>query len=77
MDRISKFDNPEDYDNLSIELRVKIYEKATDWFYQNEKEIKSLMKNCNSSYPPADRDLYIPEVWNTENWRWFIERLCS
>lgn len=59
------------YDDLTLEERIRIWNKAFTYKHDHPEHVEFLMSKTDYSIAPTGSDLYHPELWKGSHWNWF------
>jgi hypothetical protein len=62
-----------EYGDLTLIEQMGMMQTGMAWFEKHRDHVLKLVQESKSSYSPCGGDLFHPEFWKSEHWKWFIE----
>ena len=62
-----------DYEQLSVEEQVSVYNKAFTFLHDHADYVHNLFTKYTPSVEPSVSDLFRPELWKGIHWVWFLK----
>lgn len=62
------------YDALTDNEKAEIYTQGMTYLIENNEELAGLIESTTIAKEPIVDEMFHPEGWKAEHWKWFLER---
>ncbi len=62
------------FEELTEEQQVSVLHAAAEWQESHYEEVQEMRQSSSYSYPPSGSDMFHPELWKPQHWRWLNQR---